>query len=108
MLNRRLFLQRGLGGFGALAMGSLGRRAWAGFQDIAGGCVPTGALPLLSSRPFLRVPGNPESVDVLGMPFASWFSGDDFPNEAIPFHTGDSPPGGLLQALRPATVAPVR
>ncbi len=77
MATRRQFIRRGLGalGFGLLA----GR----GFR--ASG-LTIGALPAKVGDPFRRLPQNPSSRIIDGLPFQDWFTGDDFRNDAIPFH----------------------
>lgn len=53
-------------------------------------------------RPFVQIPSNPASIMVDGLPFASSFTGDDFPpGGAIPFHSSEVVfPGGQLPAAK--------
>ncbi len=87
MPNRREFLR----GLGAFSLGMLGRNGGLGAVPILRPprpCAPSGALQISATTPFLEIPGTPPSVMVDGMPFAQWFSGDDFENSntSIPFH----------------------
>lgn len=82
MATRRDFLGAGLG---ALAVGLVGRKA-IGAYPLHRRCPGTGALPVERTDPVLKLPLSPDSVLVDGLPFASWFTGDSFPDEAIPFH----------------------
>ncbi|MAF64562.1 MAG: hypothetical protein CMJ84_02730 [Planctomycetes bacterium] len=45
-------------------------------------------MPLRLSHPIARVPDEPPSVVVDGLPFARGFTGDSFENGSIPFHGG--------------------
>lgn len=83
MQSRRGFLTSGMGAF---ALGVLGRRA-LGDPPPSPPCANTGGVGLGETAPFRHIPLHPTSVNVNGMPFAPWFSGDDFSNESIPFHT---------------------
>jgi len=86
MLNRREFLR---GGLSAFALGTLSTKTGLGLLPIPRplrSCAPSGALPVPGTTPFLEIPSHPRSVMVDGIPFAEWFSGDDFDNANIPFH----------------------
>lgn len=85
-MNRREFLRGGLSAFG---LGMLANRGALGMLPILRPpqpCAPSGAWPLHATTPFLEIPSHPPSVMVDGIPFAEWFSGDDFENASIPFH----------------------
>lgn len=82
MLSRREFLR---GGLSAFAWGMLARRGLGGNRRPFP-CAPSGALGIDATTPFFQVPTNPASVVVDGIPFAKWFSGDDYANDHIPFH----------------------
>jgi len=92
-MRRREFLR---GSLGVVALGSLARTGQSAGPDSIGN--PFGASSITASRPILRVPLNPRSVFVDGVPFAPEFSGDGFPKLNIPFHSpenlfpGGSPP----------------
>ena len=76
MQNRREFIGTGLGLLSALA---LKRQAFAGKnKHIGGDCVDTGATSFEASCPMQQV-GNVPTQMVDGLPFASWYTGDDFP-----------------------------
>ncbi len=91
-----------IAGFAALSAGLLAQRAGAGMFAIAPDaerrprpCVESGAAPLRTTNPFLQVGRHPESVMIGGLPFASKWLGDDFPNTRIPFHAQENRyPGG--------------
>lgn len=81
MFDRRTLLQ---GGLGAAAFGVLARYGWpraAARQGLA-----DAFLPPDPSAPIAHLPLAPTSFDVGGLPFAKWFTGDDFQNREIPFH----------------------
>jgi len=82
MPSRRQFLS---GGLAAVAWGLSARRG-IGKPPPNHPCVASGAAPLGDSNPFFHVANNPPSTLVDGLPFATWFTGDDYPNNAIPFH----------------------
>jgi hypothetical protein len=67
-------------------MGLLARRGWAYPRPPATELDGPGD-PNCESNPFAPVPLDPPSIEVDGMPFADWFTGDDFPNTSVPFHT---------------------
>jgi hypothetical protein len=83
VISRRKFIGRGLS---AAALGWLARRGLAFPRAPQAGPGDLG-LPDCPSNPYAPVPAFPPSVVVDGMPYADWFSGDDFPNTNIPFHT---------------------
>ncbi|HVZ93609.1 MAG TPA: NAD(P)-binding protein [Phycisphaerales bacterium] len=98
MMHRREFIGRGLA---AVAMGLASRRIIAADRGVLNG-PSIGAMPgpidPNSTRPFRPVMVGPgESVLVDGMPFAPWFTGDDFANPTIPFHFSETQtmPGGV-------------
>lgn len=85
MFTRRQILG---GGLGAVAVGLVSRAA-RGLAWIAP------RIPLANegpSSPFLRIPDHPESTLIDGLPFAPWFTGDDFDNDHIPFHSSFTGP----------------
>src|SRR4051812_26386575 len=86
MLNRRQFLR---GGLSAFALGTLGTKALLGssISRSLRSCAASGALGVSATTPFLKIPSQPSSVMVDGIPFAEWFFGDDFDNKTIPFHS---------------------
>lgn len=50
-------------------------------------CAPGGGLPLDATAPVLAIPATLESQMLDGLPFAPWFTGDDFRRPAdYPFH----------------------
>jgi hypothetical protein len=58
-------------------------------------CTDTGALRLRATRPIADLDRLPASTMVGGFPFAPGFTGDDFENTQIPFHTVQNDfPGG--------------
>lgn len=78
MASRREFLY---GGLSAVALGMLphGPRLLR----------PAGSPPAVAPAagdPFLDLPSVLQSVDVDGLPFAPWYTGDSFQNVEIPFH----------------------
>lgn len=81
MLSRRTFLGSGLS---ALAWGLSGRARAGAFPPPP--CAPSGALPVGQTSPVRQLPDAPASVVIDGLPFEPWFTGDDWPNDAIPFH----------------------
>lgn len=83
MLTRRTFLHNGMS---AAVIGMLGRRRLAVLGYRATPAV-AGIRGLSPSGPFAEVPLFPESTLVEGLPFAPWFTGDDFASDAIPFHS---------------------
>lgn len=93
-MERRDFLRSSLG---ALAFGSLARSTRANTRLV--GDSPYGPGSIHATRPVLRVPFNPHSVVVDGVPFAPTFSGDGFPDLDIPFHNAENVfPGGAPPA----------
>lgn len=92
MSTRREFLFQGLG---AVGMGLVGPSTLAALAGRAGGYPPGLPEAIARTDPFLQLPDAPPSVMVGGLPFAPWFTGDDFDNNAIPFHgPEDVFPGG--------------
>ncbi len=93
-LSRRNILR---GGLGAAALGFAQRYGMARGSVAGAGCLPTGALALGRTAPIARVTGGGPTLHFGGLPFAPWFSGDDFRGLDIPFHygTGDCPGDGL-------------
>src|SRR3954447_3760322 len=85
MLDRRKFIRGGLSAFLLGSLAGKGVGIGAGFRPTP--CVPSGGLPFAATTPLLEIPANPPSIMVDGIPFAKWFSGDDFDNDHIPFHT---------------------
>ncbi len=86
-ISRRTFLSHGVRG---LALGLLARRglAWSNFVPPA---LPGMGLP--DGAPFARVPARGPVEVVDGLPFATWFTGDDFrTTNDIPFHDRHLPP----------------
>ncbi len=86
MPDRRQFLQHGLVAAGLGLTAGLSLR-------LSG--TPPPPPPGGASNPFLQLPPNPQSTLVNGIPFAPWFTGDDFPDpNSIPFHVAwnGSPP----------------
>lgn len=105
--------RRGLlwSGFGAVAAGLLTRRGWGidlpSFDPaqlaemLRSGAIPnpTGrfgrglsaaaAGPIKRGDPLRRLDGVRQSIQIAGLPFHPWFTGDDF-RDAIPFHVGDN------------------
>ena len=80
MQNRREFIGSGLGLLSALA---LKRNGFAGGLPLVGNrkggdCVETGAATYGASSPMQQI-GNVPTQLVDGLPFASWYTGDDFP-----------------------------
>lgn len=94
MLNRREFVHSGLS---AAALGLLARHGLAD-DFLTPALTPTGDPVLAGSNPFLQLPPAPPSVVIDGVPFHASFTGDDFLDGNIPFHTcencfpGQSPP----------------
>ena len=84
MLTRRKFLRRGLGAFAWGMLASKGLASNHNSHSIP--CAPSGALGIDATTPLLEIPSDPPSMIVDGIPFAHWFSGDDFANDQIPFH----------------------
>lgn len=92
MMNRRAFVGRGLAAL-VWTMAPGVKRALAQGPRA---CTPTGAGGLWSSYPIRYLMGLGESVDVGGLPFASGWFGDAFPNTRIPFHASEEVlPGGV-------------
>lgn len=83
MQTRRQVLR---GGLAAVAWGLAARRGFGKGPPNHSLCIGSGASPLNESNPFLHIPNHPPSMLVDGLPFADWFTGDDFQNNAIPFH----------------------
>lgn len=83
MFSRRAFLR---GGLGAIALGMSRRPAGVHAARVDAG----GATAIGPTRPIALLPNAPASVLVDGMPFAPWFTGDDFSNSAIPFHAAEN------------------
>lgn len=89
MATRRTFLQ---GGLGALTIGLLRRY---GFALAPARALHGSGIGVDPASAFGAVPLHPSSVVIDGMPFAPGFLGDDFPNDAIPFHQQENVfPGG--------------
>jgi hypothetical protein len=89
---RRQFLYQGLG---AVAIGLMGPRAVAARLRTSGAAWPPPAGDWAAGDPFREVEDNPPSIMVDGLPFAPWFTGDGFDNDAIPFHSAEDVfPGG--------------
>ena len=88
MPSRREFLMTGMGAVAAgLSGGTLVRRAAAtGMAP----CDP-GSLPLPGTRPLIAAPLSPNARVIDGFRFAPWFTGDDFPDQHIPFHSDETP-----------------
>jgi hypothetical protein len=93
MTSRRRFLTAGLS---ALALGLLVRRTGAAglVRALPGSCAEPVVSPPGRTDPLIAVPRMPPSVQVDGMPFRTWFTGDSFDNLEIPFHTISNPFGG--------------
>ena len=88
--NRRSLLRGGLGALGYGALGLAGAGVSAPFASAARARGPA-AGP--SASPFLHLDPLPPSHVVNGLPFARWFTGDDFtPTGGIPFHTSFAGP----------------
>jgi len=82
MTDRRRFLKRGLS---ALGLGFLGNLGFDPGKLLFGQTPPASAS--LASNPFERLPSDPDGVEIGGLPFARWFTGDDFGDpQTIPFH----------------------
>ncbi len=96
MQNRREFIGSGLGLLSALA---LKRRAFSGGPlggSRSGDCIDTGAASYDASCPMQQIRNVPTQL-VDGIPFASWYTGDDFPGLHHPMPNpncfdGDPPP----------------
>lgn len=73
------------GGLAAVLMGGLARKA-AGADQLANLCARLPFRPWKPTDPLGRVPIAPDSVIIDGLPFARGFTGDDFPDDEIPFH----------------------
>lgn len=86
MLNRRELLA---GGLSAFAIGMLTRNGLANWMAP---CAPSGGLPLGETDPVLEIDAAARTEFIDGLPFYDWFTGDDFANDAIPFHVGDPLP----------------
>lgn len=91
MLNRREFVGTGLA---AVVAGLLARRG-LGNPPGGAGLSANELKGLWASRPVVRLPRAPVSVDVAGLPFAPGFVGDGFPTGVIPFHGGEGLPIGV-------------
>ncbi len=88
MHSRRDFLMTGMGAVAAgLGTGALSRVARAGLINP---CDP-GSLALPGTRPLASAPLTVDPVTIDGFKFAPWFTGDDFPDQNIPFHTDETP-----------------
>ncbi len=83
MFSRRDVLR---GGLGAAGIGLLAKHGFA-LNSASDLNIGSGAVGLARTRPFRYIPFHPQSVMVDGLPFAEWFTGDFFSNDAIPFHT---------------------
>ena len=96
MQNRREFIGSGLGLLSALA---LKRKAFSGGPlagSRGGDCIDTGAASYDASCPMQQIRNVPTQL-VDGIPFASWYTGDDFPGLHHPMPNpncfdGDLPP----------------
>ncbi len=96
MHSRREFLLTGMGAVAAgLGTGALARAAGAGLVNP---CDP-GSLPLLGTRPLAAAPLTVNPKTFGGFRFAPWFTGDDFPDQHIPFHTDETPTLPKLRSL---------
>lgn len=85
-ISRRRFLGTG---FSAVAMGLLARQGVA--VDALLARSDAKELPFGPTSPLRRISSHPQSVMYDGLPFAPWFTGDDFTDETgYPFHA--SPP----------------
>ncbi len=82
MFTRRQVLYGGLGALGL----TLWPRRGLGLAPPAPCERKTGAHPFRQTRPILPLPRTLTSVDVRGVPFAPWWTGDDF-RETYPFHS---------------------
>lgn len=82
--SRRNFLASGLGVFAALAMRQRGLA-----NPLRGNCVDTGGVPLDLSCPQQFVPAAPDSINIEGLPFARWYTGDTFPGLEHPMPNPD-------------------
>ncbi len=85
MITRRDFVR---GGLSAAAIGMLARR---GSAYAPPSCPVSGALPLRGTAPLIALDRTLPSRIVDGLPFADWFTGDNFTDQTTyPFHV--SPP----------------
>ena len=90
--DRRALLRGGLGALGYGAMGLAGASVGAPLAR-ASMAKPRGPAAGSSASPFLHLDPLPPSRTVNGLPFADWFTGDDFtPTGGIPFHTSFTGP----------------
>eukprot|EP00913_Durusdinium_trenchii_P006452 g6064.t1 len=78
-----------------VSSGGLARMARAG---LVAPCDP-GSLPLPGTRPLAPAPltANPKTIG--GFRFAPWFTGDDFPDQHVPFHSDETPALPKLRSL---------
>ncbi|MFI4898825.1 MAG: NAD(P)-binding protein, partial [Phycisphaerales bacterium JB059] len=98
MPSRREFLMTGMGAVAAgLSAGPLAKRAGA---MVMPPCDP-GSLSLAGTRPLVSAPLTPNPRVIDGFRFAPWFTGDDFPDQHIPFHSDETP---RLPRVRSAAV----
>ncbi len=87
MLSRRSFLHTGMN---AAVLGLLARHGMGRVPHVLGGkkrplqTITGGGM--LASDPVAMIPDMPPSIMVGGLPFAEWYTGDSFTNDAIPFH----------------------
>jgi hypothetical protein len=97
MQNRREFIGSGLGLLSALA---LKRKAFSGGPLVGGlrggDCIDTGAASYDASCPMQQITNVPTKM-IDGLPFASWYTGDNFPGLHHPMPNpncfdGNSPP----------------
>ncbi len=92
MLSRRQLLA---GGFAAIALSALAKRAGASPPSPHRPCIDTGALRLARSFPLNPVENHPASITIDDLRFHPQWLGDEFDNPAIPFHHVENDfPGG--------------
>ena len=88
MHNRREFIGTGLGVLSAFALRQ--RAIAAGMNRVfSGGCIDTGAASFDASCPQQQVRFTPNNTMVDGLPFAHWYTGDDFPGLNHPMPNPD-------------------
>ncbi len=97
------------GGLGAVALGLARQMGWPSTARAAQRpCPPTGAIPLNDTRPFRKLDTPLQSIFIQGLPFSPTWTGDDFPNNAIPFHSCENClPGGLPAPTEDVDIAVV-
>ncbi len=86
MLSRRRFMRKGLN---AVALGVLARRGLANVWGPGSAPMSVGSNgdPLSWSRPFRPLPPDWPTEYLDGLPFAKGWTGDDYANAEIPFHS---------------------